>query len=82
MIAIWFAHQDIPPDVDGAGVYFRMVDLAQQPDEFREKVTNDFVNGMTGAAEFEPTHLPDFSVLKLWAYIRKMQFLKSKNSDH
>ena len=30
IIAIFFAHQDIPSDVDGSGVYFRIVEVEKE----------------------------------------------------
>jgi len=57
MLAIWFAHQDIPSEseVPGAGVYFRLINMANEEEVFREKIKNDFANGMTGSNHFNPS---------------------------
>jgi hypothetical protein len=56
MIAIWFSHQDIPQDVDGSGVYYRLIDFGAETDlELRERIISDFDTAMSGSLGFVPT---------------------------
>ena len=56
MIAIWFSHQDIPQDVEGSGVYYRLIEVGTESDEdLRQRIMSDFDTAMSGSAGFVPT---------------------------
>lgn len=55
MIAIFFAHQDIPSTIPESGVYFRMINVQTLKDEMlRERIINDFDSSMACTVGFEP----------------------------
>lgn len=55
MIAIFFAHQDIPSSVPESGVYFRLVNIQTEQDEtLRERLLSDFDSSMACTVGFEP----------------------------
>lgn len=55
MIAIFFAHQDIPSSVPESGVYFRLVNLQSESDEaLKERILSDFDSSMACTVGFEP----------------------------
>jgi hypothetical protein len=56
MIAIWFAHQDIPQEVEGSGVYYRLIEMGTETDEeLKNMILWDFDTAMSGSAGFVPT---------------------------
>lgn len=62
MIAAFFAHQDIPSDVEDAGVYFRLIELDSEDEEFRNKLVSDFQSGMVTSMNFDPS----FAMIITW----------------
>jgi len=56
MIAIWFSHQDIPQEVDGSGVYYRLIEVGTESDEnLYDMIVSDFDTAMSGSLGFVPT---------------------------
>lgn len=69
MMAPFFAIQDIAPETPGAGVYVRIVNLADtqgyyDPDYgiLRDRLLLDFREGMIGASDF----VPKFAIICTW----------------
>lgn len=63
LIAPFFAIQDIPQIVPGAGIYLRVIELAKEKNEtLREGIYADFRDGMIGAADFRPK----FAIIITW----------------
>lgn len=63
MLAPFFAIQDIPQNVPGAGIYLRVIELAKENNEtLRNGIYADFREGMIGAADFHPK----FAVIITW----------------
>lgn len=74
MIAVWFAHQDIPQEVEGSGVYYRLIEMKTEKDEeLKNRVLWDFDTAMSGSAGFAPT----FVIVVTW---KNMTFA-NKRSD-
>uniref|UniRef100_A0A6G1S5F6 Extracellular domains-containing protein CG31004 n=1 Tax=Aceria tosichella TaxID=561515 RepID=A0A6G1S5F6_9ACAR len=70
MMAPFFAMQDVAPETPGAGVYFRIVNLADpmgyyNPDYglLRDRILLDFREGMIGASDF----VPKYAMIVTWA---------------
>lgn len=58
MMAIFFAHQDIPPSIDGSGVYFRIEIVERIQDErYRDRILDNFDKAMAGSGGFTPKFL-------------------------
>lgn len=69
LIAPFFAMQDISPDTPFAGVYFRVINLADtqgiyDPDYgiLRDRILLDFREGMIGASDF----IPKYAMIVTW----------------
>lgn len=63
LIAPFFALQDIPEGVNGAGVYLRVVELEKELNiTLKERIISDFREGMIGAADFTPK----FAIIVTW----------------
>lgn len=63
MMAIFFAHQDIPSQIEDAGVYFRLVNVATERDVWlRERILKDFDGSMACTVGFEPR----FALIITW----------------
>ena len=74
MIAIWFAHQDIPSEVEDSGVYYRLIEMGTETDEdLKNMILWDFDTAMSGSAGFVPT----FVMIITW---KNMTFA-NKRSD-
>ena len=70
LIAPWFAEQKIPNDIPEAGVYFKMVNLANEKNQtLKDRLILDFREGMIGAADFQPR----FALIITW---RNMTFVR------
>lgn len=70
LMAPFFAMQDIAPETPGAGVYFRIINLADpmgyyNPDYglLRDRLLLDFREGMIGASDF----VPKYAMIVTWA---------------
>lgn len=75
MISIFFAHQDIPSSVEGAGVYLQLVNLRNEKDLLlKQRILNDFESSMACAVGFEPR----FAVIVTW---KNMTFPNRRDSD-
>lgn len=62
MIAIWFSHQDIP-EIDGAGLYFKMIDMSQEPNKgLVERIRRDFDGALAGSVGWSPK----FAIIITW----------------
>ena len=63
MIAIFFAHQDIPSSIPESGVYFQLVNLQTEHDEkLKERIYTDFDSSMACTVGFEPK----FAMIITW----------------
>lgn len=69
LLAPFFAMQDIAPETPGAGVYFRIVNMADtlgyyDPDynTLRDRISLDFREGMIGASDF----MPKWAMIVTW----------------
>lgn len=68
LIAPFFAIQEIPGKINGAGVYFKVVELEKEQNiTLRERIYADFREGMIGSANFRPK----FALIITW---RNMTF--------
>jgi len=75
MIAIFFAHQDIPSSASESGVYFRMVNMQTDPDEpLKERILSDFDSSMACTVGFEPK----FALIITW---KNMTFPNRRSYD-
>lgn len=63
LIGIFFAHQDIPPEVNDSGVYMRVetVEKLQDP-EYKEMILENFDKAMAGSGGF----VPRFIIIVTW----------------
>lgn len=72
LIAAWFAQQEIPNKVPEAGVYFKIVNLANEKNQtLKDQLILDFREGMIGAADFQPR----FALIITW---RNMTFVNRR----
>jgi hypothetical protein len=63
LIAIFFAHQDIPSEVEGSGVYFRIVEVEkEQNEELKNKIIDDFNLAMAASNGF----VPKYALIVTW----------------
>jgi hypothetical protein len=63
LMAIFFAHQDIPAEVEGSGVYFRVVEVEkEQNEEFKNKIIDDFSSSMANSINF----VPKYALIVTW----------------
>ena len=75
MIAIFFAHQDIPSSIDESGVYFRLINMQTDKDEeLKERIMSDFDSSMACTVGFEPK----FVMIITW---KNMTFPNRRNYD-
>lgn len=75
MIAIFFAHQDIPASIPESGVYFRLINLQTEHDEaLKERILSDFDSSMACTVGFEPK----FAMIITWV---NMTFPNRRNHD-
>lgn len=75
MMAIFFAHQDIPASVDGSGVYFRIEIVERiQNEQYRNRILDNFDKAMAGSGGF----IPKFLLIITW---KNMTFA-NRRSDH
>lgn len=66
IIAPFFAVQDIPQNVPGAGIYFKVIDLSKETNyTIRERIYADFRDGMIGSSDFRPK----FAIVVTWRNI-------------
>ena len=57
LMAIFFAHQDIPSEVDGSGVYFRIVEVDKEEDQqLKDRIISDFSTAMAASIGWEPKY--------------------------
>ncbi|CAG2116675.1 unnamed protein product, partial [Medioppia subpectinata] len=55
IIAAFFAHQDIPSDVEGSGVYFRLIEVDKEVNlTLKQRLLDDFSTAMAASIGWEP----------------------------
>ncbi|KAH9406628.1 hypothetical protein TYRP_013610, partial [Tyrophagus putrescentiae] len=63
MMAIFFAHQDIPSEIRESGVYFRIENVATlENEEYKTRILEDFDQAMAGSGGF----VPKFVLIITW----------------
>lgn len=63
MMAIFFAHQDIPSGIDESGVYLRIETVPSiEDDNYREMILENFDKAMAGSGGF----VPKFVIIITW----------------
>ncbi|KAJ6218930.1 hypothetical protein RDWZM_004742 [Blomia tropicalis] len=63
MMAIFFAHQDIPSEIKESGVYFRIENVGTlQNEEYKNRILEDFDQAMAGSGGF----VPKFVIIVTW----------------
>ena len=62
-MAIFFAHQDIPSDVEESGVYMKVENVQTIEDAaYKQRILDNFDKAMAGSGGFEPK----FIIIVTW----------------